>query len=175
MSLGLKVPRDRGGATISRLETGLEVTYELRWSDAFLIHSDTRTTRVGIGFGCLMLIIAAVPPYGNSLAVAAWGLLVIAFMLLALPLEGAYLYGTAGLVGRRISLRVDTHGVKGWPLSPDVDRTWASLRQARLIAGVLVLRFPSDFGSRRAWVGIPRRAMKDDDFEALRRWAQVKR
>jgi hypothetical protein len=87
--------------------------------------------------------------------------------LLVFPYFVFGMYGAGKLVGTTVHLSVDADGVSGWPLAPEMDRSWSTIRRARSLRGVVTLPF-RQFGTRAGWVPVPERAMAPEQLSEFR-------
>ncbi|MHB8460909.1 MAG: hypothetical protein ACYDAK_06045 [Candidatus Limnocylindrales bacterium] len=149
------------------------IGYRLRFLDVFFMYEDTWPSRVAAAVGAVFMLVAVLPPVEPQLVMA--GLAIVAFAFLALPAYISFVTGSLGLIGRTIRIVVTQTGVQGWPKSTEIDRSWGSLRSARVIGTVLLLPFHSPFGARTGWVGIPLRAMTSNQRAMLWDLLEAKR
>jgi hypothetical protein len=104
---------------------------------------------------------------GGDLFLVAEGTALILFGFVGLPLIAALRYGTSGLLGRTIILRIDPHGARGWPLVLHSSWLWYEPKEAEVRRTMVVLKFFRDHGHGHGWVPIPLRALDMEQRRAL--------
>jgi hypothetical protein len=153
----------------------MEITYEVRRSDLLWMYLGSWGARIAAMPGALFLLVLLIgwPPDDDSQRGAV--LLVMVFALAAavtapIVLCAALMLqnGTLRLIDSDVRIRIDDHGVRGWPIEPQMDRRWPLIRRARTLRGVITLPFQERAGFRAGWVPIPERAMTPQQRAYLR-------
>ena len=163
-ALSLKSPR----------ASSIEITYTVRLSDLAWMYLGSWAARLAAlpGLSLMAAWVMGWPPpadipvatyfafLGISIVTAAAGPLLLLPMLFMMN-------GTLKVVGTTVHLSVDNDGLSGWPLAPEIERTWPRIRHARRLHGVITLPF-RQFGTRAGWVPMPERAMTSEQLVSIR-------
>jgi hypothetical protein len=161
-------------ATPKTSSDGLDVAFVVRRSDLLWMYLGSTGAMVSAVPGLVMLIVMVVGLPSAGPRLTDYPLLASAFVGLTLlgPIGTAFaligMYGGGRLVGKRVDLRIDGSGVHGWPIAPDMERTWSKIGLARRNRGVLTLPFQESVRLRAGWVPIPERALTPEQLAQLR-------
>jgi hypothetical protein len=151
----------------------LRISFTIRFSDLLSMYLGSWAARIAAlpGFVFLVIVLAAWPPPADipigsylGMLIASVGFLVLGPLLLTYFLFG--MYGARSLVGSTVHLQLDETGLAGWPLAPELDREWTTVRRVRRLRGVTTLPF-RQFGTRAGWVAVPDRAMSQTEFSTF--------
>jgi hypothetical protein len=153
----------------------VEISYVVRRSDFFWMYCGSWAARIALWPGVVALVFGVsglgtpdATPLGTVALFVALGLilLVVTPVLLCLILMSSY--GASSVNGTFVQLRIDDRGVSGWPIAPDMDRTWPRIRRVHSLRGVVTLPF-RQFGTRAGWVPVPVRALTREQLETFRK------
>ena len=156
--------KDPGKKDESTSAHGVALSFRVERRDLFWIYFDMWAGRLVILVGILLLMGGL--SYGDPSAVV-WFLAFVVFALVGITLEAMYLTRTGALVGTVVHVRIDQHGIRGWPVWPEIDRSWASIRGIKRRGGVLVLQVGRTEFSVRLWICVPERVLTSDTIGAL--------
>ena len=115
----------------------LEVVYVVSRSDVVSMYLGSWAARMVAALGVAIVLVGIL---GLPSSDGSWGVMIeaigfgLACAILA-PLVLVWvlvsMYRTTRLVGKKVHLVIDDLGVRGWPLAPYQDRTWARIRKVR--------------------------------------------
>jgi hypothetical protein len=151
----------------------LEVTFIVSRWDVISMYLGSWGARMSGLIGAVLIAIAILSlpsgrvPLDEKIGVFGLGLACAILGPLGFVWGVTLMYGTRGLVGKKVHLNIDDSGVRGWPLAPYQDRSWPRVRKARRLRGVITLPF-RQFGTRAGWVLVPERALSAEQLMAFR-------